>query len=576
MLVEAMPLVAYLDTCGYLQDERDGLRWISPRIHELTGYTQEEWQDEHRWESVLHPDDRERVVALHDEFLGSGDDHWECEYRVLTKAGQSIWVRDVETVVRGDGGRPLQRQGSLEDITLRIEAEDRLRRSEHLYRLLAESVPDAGFALFDRELRYALAAGPVFRAAGADPAQLEGRPLGSTGSNTEEVRRLREAVTRALAGERADLNLSLGGRRVRSHIGPVSVDGEIVGALVMSLDVTDQAQMASSYRMLTQSFPGGIAMFDFDLRYTSAAGQLIDSLELSPLIGRSVGEAIADPSLATAARAALDGQTVVRPASLGGVDVELELSPARDTTGQITGGLMVARDVTERNTAQAALRESEERREQVLAAMLRAEDEQRARIAADLHDDTVQVMTAALLSLDRVTGAIGRGDVATALHAASGYRDVLAQAMERTRRMMFELRPPALINSGLAAALSDLLDEASRETGFTAHLDCSRARFGDTVESLVYRAMAEGVANVRKHAGASNVWLVCREVGSRLEVSLRDDGCGFDTDQPGGQRRRLHLGLDSIAERVRLAGGRFAIHSEPGDGTLLSLSLALA
>ena len=48
MLVEAMPLVAYLDTGGYLQDERDGLRWVSPRIHEQTGYTQEEWQAEHR------------------------------------------------------------------------------------------------------------------------------------------------------------------------------------------------------------------------------------------------------------------------------------------------------------------------------------------------------------------------------------------------------------------------------------------------------------------------------------------------------------------------------------------------
>ncbi len=525
---------------------------------------------------MLHPDDRERVVALHDAFLCGIDERWECEYRMLTKSGQSIWVRDVETVVRGDGGRPLQREGSLEDITSRIEAEDRLRRSEHLYRLLAESVPDAGFALFDRDLRYALAAGPVFHAAGADPAQLEGRPLGSTGSNTEEVHRLREAVTRALAGEGGNLDLSLGGRRVRSRVAPVTVEGEIVGALVMSLDVTDQAHMAASYRMLTQSFPGGIAMFDFDLRYTSAAGQLIDSLELAPLTGRSVGEVIADPSLATAARAALDGQTVVRRASLGSVDVELEVSPARDATGQITGGLLVARDVTERNAAQAALRESEQRREQVLAAMLRAEDEQRARIAADLHDDTVQVMTAALLSLDRVTGAIGRGDVQTALQAASGYRDVLAQAMERTRRMMFELRPPALINSGLAAALGDLLDEASQESGFVPHLDCSRARFGDTLESLVYRAMAEGVANVRKHAGASNVWLVCREVGSRLEVSLRDDGCGFDTDQPTGQRRRLHLGLDSIAERVRLAGGRFAIHSEPGHGTLLSLSLSLA
>ncbi|MGN6380580.1 MAG: PAS domain-containing sensor histidine kinase [Gaiellales bacterium] len=457
-----------MDTSDERPDRREAVRWISPRVRELTGYTQQEWLAGELWESVLHPDDRDRVIASHEEFLKGAGDRWECEYRLVTRTSDSIWVRDVETVVRSSEGRPVQRQGSMEDITQRVEAQGRLRRSEQLYRLLAESVPDAGFALFDRELRYTLAAGQVFQAAGADPTQLEGRRLGSTGDNPEEVHRLRGAVTGALHGETAELDLSLSGRWVRAHVAPVTADGDVVGALVMSLDVT------------------------------------------------------------------------------------------------------------ERNAAEAALRDSEARREQVLAAMLRAEDEQRARIAVDLHDDTVQVMTAALLSLDRVTEAIGRGESETAISAAAGYRAALAQAMERTRRLMFELRPPTLITSGLAAALDDLLDEAARESGFSPHLDCSRARFGDTTESLVYRAMAEGVANVRKHAAAANVWLICREAGARLEVCLRDDGCGFDPNQPGdAARRRLHLGLDSIAERVRLAGGQFTIHSTPGMGTRLLLSLPL-
>jgi signal transduction histidine kinase len=208
--------------------------------------------------------------------------------------------------------------------------------------------------------------------------------------------------------------------------------------------------------------------------------------------------------------------------------------------------------------------------------MLRAEDEQRSRIAADLHDDTVQVMTAAVLSLDRVTGAIQRGDMQVALEAARAYRTALEQAMDRTRRLMFELRPPALVTSGLRAALGDLLEEASGEAGFTSHLECAPGRFGDMLESLVYRAMAEGVVNVRKHADAANVWLECHVQGDRLVVCLRDDGRGFDeADLADAARRRLHLGLDSIAERVRLAGGRFAIQSAPGRGTRMTLSLRL-
>ena len=576
MLVEGLPVVAYLDTSGLPPDQIETTAWVSPRIQELTGYSQREWLDGRLWRSVVHPDDRNWVLGSHEAFVVTGDDHWECEYRMLTKTGVSIWVHDSETVVRDDTGDLLQRQGCWEDITQRVEAQEHLRRSEQLYRLMAESVPDAGFALFDRELRYRLAAGPVFRAAGTDPAALEGTELGSTGHEPEQVTQLRELVRRALKGQSGELDMSLSGRCVRSHVGPVTVDGEITGALVMSLDVTDQEHLAASHRVLAQSFPGGIALFDSQLRYTSAAGRLLAALGTEAIAGAQVGGVLGDPWLADAARAALQGRTVIRPVTRSGVEVELEFSPARDLEGTITGGVLVARDVTERNAVQAALMESEQRREQVLAAMLRAEDEQRARIATDLHDDTVQVMTAALLSLDRITGAIQRGEREVALTAATAYRQSLVQAMERTRRLMFELRPPALVTAGLAAALDDLLDEASRETGFAVHLDCPRARFGDTLESLVYRAMAEGVVNVRKHAAAANVWLDCQVRSDHLDVTLRDDGRGFsEAELADAGRRRLHLGLDSIAERVRLAGGRFAIHSTPGEGTQLELSLPL-
>lgn len=236
---------------------------------------------------------------------------------------------------------------------------------------------------------------------------------------------------------------------------------------------------------------------------------------------------------------------------------------------------MVGRDVTERNAVQSALRTSELRREQVLASMLRAEDDQRSRIATDLHDDTVQVMTAALFSLDRLIAAIDRGDTATASAAAEASRDSLMAAMDRARQLMFRLRPQALETGGLAAALTDLMEVAGRDAGFAPTVSCTSRRFGDLVESLVYRTIAEGLANVRKHAHARNVWLDCRVHEHELDTELRDDGVGFDPAGGEGGDRRLHLGLDSIAERVRLAGGRFAVASAPGQGTTLRLSLPL-
>jgi signal transduction histidine kinase len=411
---------------------------------------------------------------------------------------------------------------------------------------------------------------------GSNPEALEGAELGTTGEESGVVTALRRRLDAALAGEHSELDLELRGRRLRSRIGPVTVDDELVGALVMSIDVTEQQEMEARYRLLAHSFPGGVALYDPGLRYTLAEGALAERLGLRALIGRPVGEGLGGPELASAAGEALDGRTTVLPARVNGLDLEMEVGPARDAAGRVMGGMLIGRDVTERNAAQAALEDSETRREHVLAAMLRAEDEQRSRIATDLHDDTVQVMTAALLSLDRVVGAIRRGDPSRAVDAAATYRDALAQAMERTRRLMFELRPPGLATSGLATALTDLLEEAGHDAGFTPHVQCVRGRFGETIESLVYRAVAEGVVNVRKHAGAANVWLSCRLAGGRLEVSLRDDGHGFDpAAEARREGRRLHLGLDSIGERVRLAGGRLAIHSAPGDGTLLRFALPL-
>ncbi len=572
-LVEGLPVVAYIDASTPDPSYRPTTTWVSPRIEQLTGYTQEEWVETRPWRTVLHPDDRDWVMDLHRGYLESGAERFEAEYRLIHKNGSVVWVRDVESLVIGSDGSPPRRQGSWEDITDRVRADERRHRSERLYRVMAESVPDGGFALFDADLRYSLASGDTFRRLGVDPERLEGIALGTPDDPLAGSEELVSCIRRAFDGSRPELDTDLGGRRLHARAAPVGVGDEIVGVLVMVLDVTERIETELRAGLLAANFPGGIALFDRDLRYTFAEGQLLAPLHLTGMVGTRVGQLLDRPELAREARSALEGTPARTALSARGVDCELEFGPVRDAAGNIVGGMVIARDVTERNAAQAALGESEARREHVLAAMLRAEDDQRVRIATDLHDDTVQVMTAALLSADRVTAAIERGEAVVALAAAADYRDTLGEAMDRTRRLMFELRPPTLEASGLSAALTDLLEQGGREAGFTAHVDCPAVRYGETVETLAYRTMLEGVANIRKHARARTVWLVCHEQLGRLEVSLRDDGIGYDTESAATFDRRLHLGLDSISERVRLAGGRFAIHSTPGEGTILSVSL---
>ncbi len=172
------------------------------------------------------------------------------------------------------------------------------------------------------------------------------------------------------------------------------------------------------------------------------------------------------------------------------------------------------RRLRESEQLRTALLDAEEQRRLVLNQMLRAEADERARIAEELHDDTVQVLTATLLSLDRQRLSDERGQPEAAAQAAVRARDTLALALERTRRLMFELRPPLLEAHGLAHAVRDLVDHANHELGLEVDAHVDVPRYSEAFETLVYRIVREGVANVRRHARAH-----------RLEVTLvHEDG----------------------------------------------------
>jgi PAS domain S-box-containing protein len=233
-------------------------------------------------------------------------------------------------------------------------------------------------------------------------------------------------------------------------------------------------------------------------------------------------------------------------------------------------------DITARRLAEEALRESETRRGRVLAEMLRAEEAERARIATELHDDTIQVMTAALITLDRVPPAIAAADLDRAVETLQIVRRTLVTAVERTRRMTFELRPPLLEAHGLQAAVRDLADEAAREGGFEVDLHTAVDRYPFAIEDLVYRTVQEALSNVRKHAYATKVAIALHERGGSLTGWVRDDGRGFDLERALDRRRmRMHVGLDAMRERVHLAGGRLDIRSEKFAGTSVEFAVPL-
>ncbi len=202
----------------------------------------------------------------------------------------------------------------------------------------------------------------------------------------------------------------------------------------------------------------------------------------------------------------------------------------------------------------------------VASQVINAQEEERKRISRELHDDTAQVLFAQLL---RVT-ALKDSPREEVRGAAATLEEMTVEALEGVRRLALELRPPALDDLGLQAALADLAQRFAEQLGIPIDYQARgpRGRLPAEVELVLYRVAQEALTNVAKHARAGHAWIDLERGTEDVTLSVQDDGRGFD---PSAETRRdgrgLGLGLFGMAERVALVGVRFAIWSRPGQGT---------
>jgi signal transduction histidine kinase len=241
-----------------------------------------------------------------------------------------------------------------------------------------------------------------------------------------------------------------------------------------------------------------------------------------------------------------------------------------DVIAEIGGQIGVAYD---RAARMRQIEEGEERRRRVLGALLRAEEDAKAQLASDLHDDTIQVMVAAQLALERLERAMLAGDTGRTEKAVVSAKETLQEATERARHLMFQLRPQVLTERGLGAAAQALLEDAAADSGFEFELTAHVARYPRPLENLCYRVLQEAIANVRKHSRARTVSVTLRQDGPDIVCRISDDGVGFDLERAlDRDRMRLHLGLESMRERVDVAGGTLEIRSAPGEGATFTFT----
>jgi two-component system, NarL family, sensor histidine kinase FusK len=215
------------------------------------------------------------------------------------------------------------------------------------------------------------------------------------------------------------------------------------------------------------------------------------------------------------------------PFASGSVDERLVLLDLFMAVAAVTG-LALSAATAEHRLAEVRLRESEEHRKALLAAILQAEEQARQRVAVELHDDTIQVLIAALVDLDSCALAIEGNDRERARQRIGRVRDTLDDAVNRVRRLTFELRPPVLEAHGVGAAIDQMLDGVRDDLGISVERRIDLHRYAPEIEILLFRTTRELLSNVRKHARATRLEIELVERDRVIHGTVTDNGCGFD------------------------------------------------
>ena len=283
--------------------------------------------------------------------------------------------------------------------------------------------------------------------------------------------------------------------------------------------------------------------------------------------GRTLLEQVAVAAIAenrVVIRSDPDGVLIGLPmATSGGPLGALGLRTAAPPGPEMTALLMAIGNQV--GLALSTARLSEEGREMAVL-------EERARLAREIHDTLAQQLTGIVIQLEAAQALVSR-QPERSLPALASAQELARSALAEARRSVWDLRPAPLTATGLVAAAEQEVERFRRRTGVAARLRAERMApppgLKPQSEVALLRITQQALANIAAHSGAGRVNVRLRNLGDQVELTVKDNGHGFDTSAlPAGS-----FGIVGMAERARLAGGSFQVESIPGRGTTIIVLL---
>lgn len=579
---ERFRLLAMYAPVGIAQSDADGRTFfVNSKWCEIAGASPEEPLG-YGWQQFLHPDDRQRLVDAWQADMAAGKTHSTAEFRFLRRDGSIRWASSTASLIGDANGHPIGQIGITIDVTERREAEQRFKD-------IYEQSP-LGIALIDSSTGRFLQVNPRYeQILGRAEDQLVKLTVREV---THPEDRQASVTNMALMREGHVRRLQLEKRLLRGDGSVIWANATIVPMwrvgetpsrhLAIIEDITRRREVEDKLRLRESQFSGILDHSPAVVYLKDSAGHyLLTNRRHQALFNRGnadiVGKHDNDLFPAEIARQFIESDAKVwrenaphdfeelAPHADGLHTYRSVKFPVCDEAGRMIALGGISTDISDLRAAHDALKGEQN----LLRRMIEAQEQKNHFICQEFHDGLIQYAVGSLMSLEGfrndhpTLGDTGRIDTVI---------ENLRKGIDDGRRVIRGVRPAVLDDSGLAAAIEDLVGQFWKSGILvTSKCDPEIGRFPNSIQTTVYRLVQEALNNAQKHSGTDVVRIELKRSNDDLLLDVRDFGCGFDVDEA----RDRGFGLVGMAERVRLHGGECQIVSEPDVGTHISVRLPI-
>lgn len=582
---------------------------VNQKFCDILGYTRDELLTR-KFTDITHPDDVAENITYRNQVLSNPDSisSLRLEKRHIRKNGSVVWCLLSTSVVRDEAGKIDYLAAIIQDISERKNAEQALIALEHEQRLLAQQaeVERARLAeaqavakigswetmLPDLKVQWSEETYRIFE---TDPTRFQPTHAAFLEFiHPDDRAKVDAAFLSSLADQSShsiEHRIVMPDGRVKTvdehwrtffddRGQPVRVAGTCQDISDKKKAEQDRAQLAaivesSNDAIISRSLDGVIVSWNkaaermFGWTAAEAIGKPPQIMTPPDYIGKfsqliervKLGEAT-EPF--ETIRVRKDGRRF---------DAQVCLSAVKGDSGQVIGIATIVRDISEQKRAEAALRDYAAEMRHLSWRLSEVEEQERRDIHRELHDQVGANLAALKLDLGLIHTMLLAEAQKTICDRLKNAQQLTGETIARIRDVMADLRPPALDDYGLLAALRNYAQPYAARLGIPVmvHGEDIQPRLAITIETALFRIAQEALSNIAKHAQARHIGITLTATRDDVTLVIADDGTGFDAKRV--DPHHAAWGLRTMRERAQAIAAAFRIESSPGKGTRVIVEL---